>query len=131
MAYELYALLGNGAPPSEPPVALQRSLWLLPTPEATELTERLAGLAAELSQRQYVAFVEAEYFSGSGSQKATVWHRGEVVAAEATINEALRLLGVTREGDMDEFDSAGLGRHRRTERWLEVSSGPRPGPVSL
>ena len=55
------------------------------TSDATEQTEWLAELAAELSQRPYVAFDEAEYFGGSGRQKATVWYGGEVVAAEATI----------------------------------------------
>ncbi len=118
MAYVLYALLGNGRPPSGPYVALQRALWLQPTFDTTELTAELAERAATLSEGQHIAFVEAEYFGGAGSQMATVWHEGEVAAAEVTINEALRLLGVVREGDQDEFDSAGLGRHRRTERWL-------------
>lgn len=48
----------------------------------------------------------------------TVWHEGEVVAAEATIDEALGLLGAVWQGEQDEFDSVGLGRHRRTGLWL-------------
>jgi hypothetical protein len=35
-----------------------------------------------------------------------------------TTNQALRRLGVTRDGAIDEFDALQLGRHRRTEDWF-------------
>jgi len=35
-----------------------------------------------------------------------------------SIDEALRLLGAVWQGEQDEFDSVGLGRHRRTGLWL-------------
>ncbi len=39
--------------------------------------------------------------------------------------------GVTGAGEEDEFDGAGLGRHRRTERWQwEASFVQRPAPTS-
>jgi hypothetical protein len=41
--------------------------------------------------------------------------------AAMAIDEALQFLGVEAVGDLDEFDTVGLGAHRLTEDWL----GPR------
>ncbi|MFC7613506.1 hypothetical protein ACFQV2_07705 [Actinokineospora soli] len=72
-----------------------------------------------------VAYVEAEYFGGHGSQAAQVWDGGEAVlgpdvdpSAGTPISQALRRLGVARGPDGDEFDAVGLGRHRDPEDWL-------------
>ncbi|MET8999323.1 hypothetical protein [Amycolatopsis sp. NPDC004169] len=86
---------------------------------------------AACSELGTVAYVEADYFGGTGTQSAQVWHRGAVVlgpvrvaegerfsAAGSPISQALRALGVQRGGHVDEFDAAGLGRHRRVEGWL-------------
>jgi len=43
--------------------------------------------------------------------------------AAMAIDEALQFLGVEAVGDLDEFDTVGLGAHRLTEDWL----GPRKG----
>ncbi|MBD0688547.1 hypothetical protein [Streptomyces sp. CBMA123] len=78
-----------------------------------------------------IACVEAEYFGGSGTQRAAVWSDGRVVLgpltsggfepvpAEGTpISRALRRLGGHVEpGRVDEFDSVGLGARRRTADW--------------
>lgn len=78
-----------------------------------------------------VAYVEADFFGGVGTQSAQVWDRGAVVlgpvctavgepdpALGSPISQALRKLGVVRGDHFDEFDAVGLGRHRRTEDWL-------------
>ncbi|MET8846651.1 hypothetical protein [Amycolatopsis sp. NPDC004625] len=41
-----------------------------------------------------------------------------VAVRGSPISQALRALGVRRGSHLDEFDAAGLGRHRRTEDWL-------------
>jgi hypothetical protein len=88
-------------------------------------------LLAACSATGPVAYVEAEFFGGVGTQTAQVWQAGKVVLgplhlAEGAsppptgtpISRALRQLGATREDHYDEFDSVGLGRHRDTEDWL-------------
>ena len=78
-----------------------------------------------------VAYVEAEYFGGVGTQRAAVWARGALafgpfaveehasVPSEGTpISRALRLLGVVADRGLDEFDTVGLRRHRHLEDWV-------------
>lgn len=79
-----------------------------------------------------VAYVEADYFGGIGSQFAAVWREGTVVLGPlvltedeprpapgwSPISQALRHLGVSVDGQYDEFDAIGLGRHRHVEDWL-------------
>jgi len=82
-----------------------------------------------------VAYVEAEYFGGTGEQSAMVWDAGQVVlghlhlaekasvpAVGTPISQALRRLGVAKGDHQDEFDAVGLGRHRDTEDWLPPTS---------
>jgi hypothetical protein len=82
-----------------------------------------------------VAYVEAEYFGGTGEQSAVVWDAGQVVlshlhlaekalipAVGTPISQALRWLGVAKGVHQDEFDAVGLGRHRDTEDWLPSTS---------
>lgn len=82
-----------------------------------------------------VAYVEAEYFGGTGTQAAQVWLAGKVTlgplshdgnepfsATEPSpISQALRQLGAVAGGHFDEFGAVGLGRHRDTEDWLPIS----------
>jgi len=81
-----------------------------------------------------VAYVEADYWGGAGTQRAQVWEGGHVVfgplssvegepfAPEGSpISQALRLLGATKGDFFDEFDAVGLGRHRDTDRWLSAA----------
>jgi hypothetical protein len=77
----------------------------------------------ELSATGRVAYIETEYFGGEGAQVAAVWEGGTIIfgprqADIGPINDALRLLGIVRTQTHDEFDVAGLGRHRHTEDWL-------------
>ncbi|MEV6969845.1 hypothetical protein AB0M47_32490 [Hamadaea sp. NPDC051192] len=87
----------------------------------------LAGWSADGA----IAYVEADFFGGTGSQSAVVWqhgalafgplHRpaGEQHAGEPSpISQALRHLGVRRGRHADEFAAAGLDRHRDHGGWL-------------
>ncbi|MEU4253510.1 hypothetical protein AB0F15_39575 [Amycolatopsis sp. NPDC026612] len=78
-----------------------------------------------------VAYLEADYFGGTGSQNAQVWDGGHGVlgplhlaenqpfpADGSPISRALRRLGVHKGHHHDEFDAVGLGRHRDTDDWL-------------
>lgn len=106
--------------------------------------QRIVDATGEPSAAGPVAFVAADFFGGTGDQAAVVWHRGSVVlspssqrvdsatpiTAESPINLALRRLGARRHGELDEFDSIGLGRHRHVEDWAvrwPVSAPPPPG----
>jgi hypothetical protein len=77
-----------------------------------------------------IAYVEAEYFGGVGTQRAAVWAQGALAfgpfASEprertsrqvSPVSRALRLLGVVADCGLDEFDSVGLQRHRRLVDW--------------
>jgi len=91
---------------------------------------------ADWSQAGPVAYVEAEYFGGTGSQLAAVWQAGQLVlgpiikaedappsaAGKSPISQALRCLGVSAGGHFDEFDAVGLGRHRDTDGWFDEES---------
>lgn len=43
------------------------------------------------------------------------------------INKALKILGVVRIDNKDEFDTLHLGRHRFVERWVEVAASRKAG----
>lgn len=88
---------------------------------------RIAALCARASVIAPVALVEAEFFGGEGTQKATVWDAQAIVlgpfVGDDAINEALYELGVEPSGSLDEFDTLDLGRCRSTEDWLELREG--------
>jgi hypothetical protein len=96
-----------------------------------KLTVGLDRLLCSWSSRSPVAYVEADYFGGVGTQSAAVWDDGalafgpvvigeaEPVPASGTpISRALARLGVVRGGHHDEFEAAGLGQERDAEDWL-------------
>lgn len=131
------------------PVALHQDLALLPVtcdlvdqdddimaddpPGFLLLTDWLVERIAACSAHGPLAYLEADFFGGVGSQQAVVWEQGEIalgplhqpVGAFASqggspLSQALRHLGVaTGPGDLDEFDASGLGTHRSTEKWAE------------
>lgn len=86
-----------------------------------------------LSQRSGVdglAYVEAEFFGGTGDQGAVLYRHGEVewisefgsigrTMPLTPISEVLQRLGVSRGKFADEFDALQLARHRNMEDWLE------------
>lgn len=108
---------------SDPTASEAADFWKLPR----GFPERLASR----SVAGPIAYVEAEFFGGIGSQSAQVWANadtvfgpvhlaeGEPTPEDGTpISQALRHLGVRTGGEGDEFDGAGLGRHRHIEDWL-------------
>jgi len=91
---------------------------------------RLLEVLARRSGVDGLAYVEAEFFGGSGDQGAVLFRRGEVewlsefgpigrVMPLTPISEALQRLGVERGKFADEFDALQLGRHRNMEDWFE------------
>ncbi|WP_165950309.1 hypothetical protein [Actinomadura sp. GC306] len=157
--YCLEAVIGGGpvlrvlaaGVPEARVVRLSHSLSLLPmtdvlfdavtvagAPELEGFWKAPAGfgrLLAACSATGPVAYVEADYFGGTGTQSAQVWDAEEVVlgplhlgarepsaAAGTPISQALRRLGVTKGNHADEFDAVGLRRHRRTDDWLSLTS---------
>ncbi|MFE4975873.1 hypothetical protein ACFRAR_27685 [Kitasatospora sp. NPDC056651] len=161
MSYELQALIGTqellavaaAEVPAARVVPLAQGLALIPV-----TSEVLTGLQSDGSVRGPgggagfgwhsdgfelrlaawskagpIACVEAEYFGGSGTQRAAVWVDGKVALGPLTIGEfepspdegtpisrVLRRIGArTEEGRADEFETVGLGRHRTTAGWAE------------
>lgn len=99
-------------------------IGLLPlTDEAVEtLPEPIRALCVELFPSGDAAYLEAEIFGGMGMQASVLFKDGVVCGAitvsEDAINQALKVLGVSRNRDHDEFDALDLGRHRDTEMWV-------------
>jgi len=91
--------------------------------EVGEAFWRVAELFAKLSLRSPVAYVEAEFWAGEGTQASLVWRDGvatsEPLYAPNAISLALKEIGVKALGS-DEFDALGLGRHRSPEAWLQM-----------
>ena len=77
------------------------------------------ALAAATETGGGLAYIETEYFGGTGGQSAMAFvDDQEVMAPQRSrggggpINQALRAIGVKRDGDTDEFDVVGLGERR-------------------
>ncbi len=86
----------------------------------------VAYLSKEVSKSAPVAYIEAEFHGGTGTQSSIAWTNncvsfGPEHSADA-INKVLRHLGVKAIGLADEFDSLGLGYNRHTERWFSPES---------
>jgi hypothetical protein len=101
--------------------------WL---PRGPRLTSSDLVAAAAASRGGALAYVETDYFGGTGRQSAAVWHDGdlslkpvEMSAEEAAtraprfwpVNAALRSLGVMARADADEFEVFGLAACRDLE----------------
>ncbi len=95
-----------------------------------DFPDGLHALAIEISHNSPVAYVTTYYFGGQGGQDALAWRKGTLCFSAATpgydgvwpdspISQALREIGVVAEEGQDEFDTVGLGKHRRTDRWAE------------
>lgn len=143
-------------------VGLRQNLWLWPmSDEHVRALGRPDGLGgswrspaalgeylATWSAAGPLAYVEAEFFGGVGSQLAEVWENGTVVfgpvwvddadeppAEGSPISRALRRLGVVTNGG-DEFDAVDLGRERENADWLAHSrplgrlNRPAPDPAN-
>ncbi|MET8627723.1 hypothetical protein ABZW30_28925 [Kitasatospora sp. NPDC004669] len=159
MSYELQALIGTlelltvaaAEVPAARVVPLAQGLALIPVTSAVlaalqgdAAVSKVGGGAgfgwhsdgfelrlAAWSKAGPIACVEAEYFGGSGTQRAAVWENGRVVLGPLTsgefetvpegtpISRALRRLGAhVAAGRVDEFDAVGLAAHRSTGGWV-------------
>lgn len=155
VGYELRAVVGS--PPAvsvfaagAAAVAMELAEELELVPITDELFDRLGGgeqksfgdafyflsgaieaLAVRASETAPIAYLEAHFFGGTGSQSAAVWSNRTPVLGPLTeeaqwkqdrtewpINRVLRSLGVVAGSWADEFEAVRLGRHRSTLDWL-------------
>jgi hypothetical protein len=98
-----------------------------PDPEFWKLSGPIAYVAEELSQHGAIAYIETDYFGGTGLQAATVWESRSVRmpptrAKRGPINAALRVMGVRGRFMRDEFEIVGLGMHRSNDDWLDLET---------
>ena len=154
MGYVLYGVVGRSAPVSHvagdldlPTVGLAQDFSLaLWTPEDFDRLgvsdresepagflyshSRLLHVVAERSGRMGLAYVEAEFFGGTGEQGALVYRDGRLewlsefatigrAVSVTPISDALQRLGARRHKFSDEFDALGLSRHRDLDGWLD------------
>ena len=70
------------------------------------------------SFRTKLAYIETDYFGGTGTQAGILYENGKPAApksGEGTINDLLKELGVWRKPGKDEFDMLELGKYRHME----------------
>jgi len=95
--------------------------------EFTYLSPPVMEFLLGLSVHGPIAYFKTEYHGGTGGQVAVVFRDGQVAGPRRSeigpINEALRLLGIERLTQSDEFQAVGLWRYRFTEDWLELDAG--------
>jgi hypothetical protein len=89
------------------------------------IPEPLEELCRRLSASGRVAYLEAEFFGGDGTQAMFLAEHGSVVegpkVGRHAINQALQALGVRADGYHDEFEAVDLGRHRDTDEWVPAT----------
>jgi len=87
------------------------------------LSGAVSAWVRRLSQGMTLAYLEAEFISGEGTESAVVWRDGVRVLGPlrgtGAVNRALRTLGVSVPSRREEFEVVGLGKHRSPEEWLE------------
>jgi hypothetical protein len=105
-----------------------------PYPQFSYLSAALSDLLQTHSHRTKLAYIETDYFGGTGAQSAMLYENGQIVIAplrtedkwdtgrqtcyqtppgERAINTVLKRLGVVCVNGCDEFDSILLGKERR------------------
>ncbi len=142
MAYTLQALIGdasevkNAAPSGALVVMLPQGKALVPLTESVRQAHNISFLpltdgdtddvpetvAALAVLAKKIAYVEAEFFGGDGTQAAAVWENGKLIFGPVVdndaINQALRIIGVAKNDHVDEFEALSLSRHRDTDKWI-------------
>ena len=94
------------------------------------------AFAARASKGTALAFVETDYFGGTGSQSAILWDNGQIRLGPALmnsnearnrpqslwpINATLRALGVSATDSNDEFEVSGLANHRSNDSIIKTA----------
>ncbi len=97
---------------------------------ASALPDGITAIGAAIARGGKVAYVEAEFFGGDGTQACVTWDSARQVSQplvdDRAINIALRFLGVMVGDHHDEFDALGLGRYRGTDEWLQTAEPVAP-----
>ena len=100
----------------------ETSLGATEEPGFEFVSEVVLTWARRLSKGTTLAYIEAEFRSGEGTESAVVWRDGKVVLGPlqgtGAVNRALRTLGVSVPSRREEFEVVGLGKHRSPEAWL-------------
>jgi hypothetical protein len=82
----------------------------------------IADFCRTVSVHGKIAYIEAFFFGGQGTQACSLWNTGIMVEEPRvglqSINIALKFLEVKKEEGLDEFDTMGLGNFRKIEDWL-------------
>ena len=84
------------------------------------LTSRMANTFFELSSDCTFAYLEAEYFGGTGGKRAVVYENMKIAFQDFTedaFNIVLRHFGINKKNSFDEFEEVGFGEYRSTEDW--------------
>ena len=101
----------------------ETSLGATKEPGFEFLSEAVSAWARRLSKGTRLAYLEAEFISGEGTESAVVWRDGVTtlgpVHGTGAVNRALRALGVSVPSRREEFEAVGLGKHRSPEEWLK------------
>jgi hypothetical protein len=107
-------------------------------PSGWMLRQPVAALARALSADRRVLYIVSETVGGPGTKEAIAWHSGRLLYGPSgtcdieadlelgyhlapfdnAVNAGLRAIGVRAAYGSDEYETAGLGRHRMTEEWL-------------
>jgi len=98
----------------------------VPAKPIESMSDGLHALAITISHSTSVAYISTYYFGGlpGEGQDALVWDKARLTFSPATqgydriwpntpISQALRMIGVVAENEMDEFDTVDLGKHRK------------------
>ena len=145
MSYTLQAIvakggdLNRGSIQDAKMVSLKQNIEMLPftdvfiktheieflplTDEGVEnLPKNIMQLCTKLSINKKLAYIEAEFFGGEGTQACVVFSNGLIekgpLVSKSAINVALANLGVEKGSALDEFEAVGLNEQRDTENWV-------------
>jgi hypothetical protein len=149
MGYTLQALIGNvqiiqdHIPTEAIAILLDQGFAMIPLTEDVskqfgleflslvdaghmDLPPRFLDFCCDLSKAGKLAYVEAEFFGGVGTQACVLFDQGvksgSFTISPRAINEGLRALGVQRLMGKDEFESVGLDRERDTKDWVRSNA---------
>jgi hypothetical protein len=86
------------------------------------LTENVEQIILNIIGKKKFAYVEAEYFGGTGTQIAMIWNNNKreefLKFGENRINKVLKSFGVIVSKGKDEFETLGFHLHRDTADWV-------------
>jgi hypothetical protein len=119
-----------------------------PSGKLWKLSGALMNVAVRASVDGPIAYVEADYAGGKGSQASIVWKNKKILFGphyegigplpggddlrDMPINSALRILGAQRGQHKDTFEALGLAEYQRTEEWAASGlSAPGGSPRRL